>query len=295
MKSLDPKLQKRIQTALILGGAVALALLLADWVCEMRWLVVGVLVLVLGLTAWEFAGIVVNRRVGPSGRWTPFALAFSPSLVFAMLSLFGGGCPVWLGLETVLRGLALILVLSLLGTLLVIVLRSRLSLDPSDPLVPLVFGGTVYFGICFPCLVALALMAEGPALVAWLILSTAANDIAAYFGGSKIPPRWLAPGLSPKKTIGGSFCGLAAGVLVGILGGVFLLHGIGIWESLALSLVVAIAVQIGDLFQSWIKRLGGVKDAGGLLPGHGGFFDRIDGLLVGAMVLTGGVVVFTLF
>ncbi len=88
--------------------------------------------------------------------------------------------------------------------------------------------------------------------------------------------RKLAPSISPNKTVEGLYGGIAAAALFG--GAWALLTGLG-QPLLLLAPLFALAAQGGDLFESWMKRRAGVKDSGNLLPGHGGVFDRLDGLV----------------
>ena len=117
--------------------------------------------------------------------------------------------------------------------------------------------------------------------MAWLILTVAATDIAGYFAGRSLggPKFW--PAISPKKTWSGTVAGWVAAAAVGAA---FLtvLPG-GMWLIL-LSIAASFASQMGDIAESAVKRRVGVKDSSGLIPGHGGIFDRFDGML-GASVL----------
>jgi phosphatidate cytidylyltransferase len=120
----------------------------------------------------------------------------------------------------------------------------------------------------------------------WLLFVVWANDIAAYAAGRGIGGPKLAPALSPNKTWAGFVGGVAASGLIGVL-------AIGVeWAStisvVVVSLVLGVASQLGDLAESLAKRHFGVKDSSGLIPGHGGLLDRVDGLLA-ASVLAGGV------
>lgn len=104
-----------------------------------------------------------------------------------------------------------------------------------------------------------------------------AGDTAAIFVGRQLGRRPLAPTISPKKTVEGAIgnllaCTLAAWGLGGLL-------GIPLLQSIACGLAAGILGQVGDLFESWIKRRTGIKDSGTLLPGHGGIMDRIDSIL----------------
>lgn len=107
-------------------------------------------------------------------------------------------------------------------------------------------------------------------------------DSGAYFVGRKLGKRKMSPHVSPNKSVEGLYGGLATGVLV-VLGVAFGL--LKDWSFLAiglfllLSLITIVMSVFGDLFESMLKRHAGVKDAGSLLPGHGGILDRIDSQL----------------
>lgn len=127
---------------------------------------------------------------------------------------------------------------------------------------------------------------KGFALVLWAFIVTWAADIGAFFAGRTFGGPKLAPRISPNKTISGLVGGIVAATLLGGLWAVFSkLH----WAWLVLAPLFALAAAGGDLFESWMKRKAGVKDAGAIIPGHGGFLDRLDGL-VPVAVLTGGAV-----
>jgi phosphatidate cytidylyltransferase len=156
-------------------------------------------------------------------------------------------------------------------------------------------GGTAYIGL--PCMALIWLRAEpgGGSLVLWLLLAVWATDIGAFFAGRLIGGPRLAPRLSPKKTWAGLAGGAVSAALVGALLPWFDPEAMsGLTLALA-GAIVAVTAQAGDLGESWVKRRFGVKDASQLIPGHGGLFDRVDGLLVAALAVaiwqwaTGGV------
>ena len=102
-------------------------------------------------------------------------------------------------------------------------------------------------------------------------------DVGAYFGGSMIGGRKLAPKLSPNKTWSGFFSGQIVAVILGAIFGAII--NIGWLSGALLALPIAILSVLGDLFESGVKRELGVKDTGGLMPGHGGLLDRLDSLM----------------
>ena len=117
---------------------------------------------------------------------------------------------------------------------------------------------------------------HGLALILWIFIVTWSTDIGAYFAGRRFGRTKLAPSISPGKTVAGLYGGMAAAA---ILGGAWVLLTDLKLPLLALAPLFALAAQGGDLFESWMKRRAGVKDSGNWLPGHGGVFDRLDGLV----------------
>ncbi len=113
-----------------------------------------------------------------------------------------------------------------------------------------------------------------------LVLAAAfASDTGAYYAGSWWGHKKIWPVVSPKKTWAGSFGGLVLCLLVILVAGLFFGHA-SWWNYLILGLFLNIAAQLGDFFQSSLKRWNKVKDSGNILPGHGGILDRIDSLLL---------------
>lgn len=111
-----------------------------------------------------------------------------------------------------------------------------------------------------------------------------AGDTMAYLIGWKFGKRLLLPSISPKKTQEGSVGGLLGSALAGYLLSFALPH-IPVPLLIALALVVGALGQMGDLFESLLKRVANQKDSGSLMPGHGGVLDRIDGVLFGAPMM----------
>jgi phosphatidate cytidylyltransferase len=137
-------------------------------------------------------------------------------------------------------------------------------------------------GFIYALLPALALLwirerdAHGLELLVWTFLVTWASDIGAYFTGRSLGKRKLAPSISPNKTVEGLIGGIAAATLFG--GAWVLTTGLG-KPLILLAPLLAVAAQVGDLFESGMKRRAGIKDSGTWLPGHGGMLDRLDGLV----------------
>ena len=145
--------------------------------------------------------------------------------------------------------------------------------------------GVLYISLPMLALVWLrALPEDGLALTLWLFFVVWTADVAAYFVGRAVGGPRLAPSVSPGKTWSGFCGGVAGAILMGAL--VTAVNGpFRLVMALFLAAGMAIVAQIGDLTESALKRGAGVKDSGALIPGHGGLFDRIDGLLFAAPVL----------
>jgi phosphatidate cytidylyltransferase len=183
-----------------------------------------------------------------------------------------------------------------------------LILTNSDAIVPIVFAmigagaaallargeadgtpGIIASAVLHSALPAIALVflrqAGTPGLAAILFLFAVVwgTDILAYFCGRALGGAKLAPHISPGKTrtgaVGGAAGGVAAGLAVAMAFGVS-----GGWFFPLLALALSVAAQCGDLYESALKRRFGVKDSGNSIPGHGGVLDRVDGLVVAAMV-----------
>ena len=120
-----------------------------------------------------------------------------------------------------------------------------------------------------------------------------AADIGGYLGGMFFGKRILLAKVSPKKTIEGFYGSVAAVLLVATIEFWLLTvneFGVGYLPWLGLALATGLASVIGDMFESMLKRLAGVKDSGNLLPGHGGLYDRVDSLLAAAPIFAVGIV-----
>jgi len=115
-----------------------------------------------------------------------------------------------------------------------------------------------------------------------LLLIVVAGDTGAYFTGRFLGRRKLCPSVSPKKTIEGAVGGLLCSVVFAIAYKLIFMPELSLFGTFLLASVTGMVGQAGDLFESEFKRVSGVKDSGGLLPGHGGMLDRIDALLLAA-------------
>jgi len=120
--------------------------------------------------------------------------------------------------------------------------------------------------------------------VLWIFVLVWAADTSAYATGRTFGGPKLAPGISPNKTWSGLFGGITGAATVGLITGLVLNHD-SVIPLILISAALGALSQGGDLMESWIKRRFGKKDAGSLIPGHGGLFDRVDGLLATALAV----------
>ncbi len=175
-----------------------------------------------------------------------------------------------------------------LGTGLVLV-SPWLIAKRREPLALLAILGAAYIGF----LMAHPLMLRGLDSGAeyardWTYLAVAivfAADTGAFATGKLLGRRQMAPSISPGKTwegaVGGFVCAIAAGLALHVL----LVLGVAVWQTAAVAAAAGVAAQVGDLVESKVKRISGAKDAGGLLPGHGGILDRLDSIVLAIPVV----------
>ena len=160
-------------------------------------------------------------------------------------------------------------------------------------------AGVVYIGMAGATLTALPML-YGPLGPLMPVVVVVATDVGAYFAGRRFGGPKIAPRISPSKTWSGLFggmifAGLALWALVGEAGWQISQHSryavpvlydpVEIGRVVRYGMLAAVLAQGGDFFESWMKRRAGVKDSGRLIPGHGGLFDRVDGLLAVCFVL----------
>ena len=119
-----------------------------------------------------------------------------------------------------------------------------------------------------------------------------AADIFAYFVGKRFGRHKLYPLISPKKSIEGAEGGLLGGIVITVVYKLLIFHEMPWVGAILIPIVVGIASQIGDLCESFLKRAYGKKDSGSILPGHGGFLDRFDGVVFSLPVMYACIRVF---
>jgi phosphatidate cytidylyltransferase len=155
-------------------------------------------------------------------------------------------------------------------------------------------GGIIYVGWLLGIMVALRLEAgtyafpeAGRNFIYLALLATFGSDTAAYFIGRAIGKHKLAPRISPGKTWEGAIAGVIGGVIISLL---FTLDTplqlpLNYGQAVLLGVLISVFGQLGDLAESLLKRSTGVKDSGGLMPGHGGLLDRMDSVVFAGTVV----------
>jgi len=217
--------------------------------------------LVVVLAGLEYGSLV---QAGTGGRWMWPASALSLGMYLAVVE------------GAVVPAVALLLII---GAVLLIIEGRPEGFPPAL----MISFGALYIGLPMALLFSLREGAGGLGLFLTVLAITWGYDIGAYFAGLYLGRRPISPRLSPKKSwegVAGGLClstvaGTAVGAAVGLGGGTAALLG----------LVGGVAGQLGDLFESGLKRWAQVKDSGKLLPGHGGILDRVDGLLLVSLVV----------
>jgi phosphatidate cytidylyltransferase len=222
-----------------------------------------------------------------------YAIFFAPpAIFFAVVVMMAGLCyyeyttimvaqgiegPYWIGYAAGLLVLCNFPYARLLAAALLTASLTLRQLSKAVPFAGATALGVLYVFTAWRC--AVDLHAAG---VHWLLFALAVNwvgDVAAFYVGRSIGRHKLAPRISPGKSWEGAAGSMVAAILFGYGFFVFALPGIALAPMLGLSVVANAAGQVGDLAESALKRGAGVKDSSTLLPGHGGFLDRLDSSL----------------
>ncbi len=200
--------------------------------------------------------------------WTPGALF--GGVVFVVSAYLGSGR--WLGLALFLT----------LAVCVVHLIRTYPSFSAGS-LAATVFT-PLYTGWLLTHLINIRQFPYGFHFVLLVLAATWSTDTFAYFVGINLGRRKLAPVLSPNKSVEGSIGGVAGSIIVSAVIGRFGGH-MPLVHYIVIGVLVGIVGQAGDLLESALKRIAGVKDSGRLIPGHGGALDRFDSLFLTAPVV----------
>lgn len=159
------------------------------------------------------------------------------------------------------------------------------ALTGDRPVIPWRVGGIVYFALVIVAVLAMRGTEPAGIVLGWYLgIVIASNDTGAYFVGRVVGGAKLAPMISPAKTVSGAVGGWLIGTITGTIYWVLFTPSPW-WLGLIFSAVLGLAGQVGDLTESAIKRVFRIKDSGDIIPGHGGFMDRLDSVTFGVLLV----------
>jgi len=256
-------LQQRVLSAVILIPLVAVIWWLGGWVFGVF------MALFTAVAAWELLRLLQREDF--------FQPIWGLALPFAAILVLEAG------LAADSQRLELLIGFAVLAGLVVALFLQR-PRAASDMLLSL--AAALYLGMTLRFLVQMRLLPDyGREWVALAAVTTWITDTGAYFVGRSLGRHKLWPRVSPKKTWEGWFGGLLAGTLVAMWLAPYLIPNLQWWQGVGVGLAIGIGGPFGDLSESLFKRQVGAKDSSRLIPGHGGFFDRIDSFIFVAPLL----------
>ena len=245
------------------------------------------------LSGTEFAALRWNVMEGPSGiqqerpklKVKHFAIGFSYAFLIVTFSITN----VMYASEP-----EKILIFPISWTFLcfficaALIYRNAVDINMASNKLLNIIAGFIYLALPAACLTKLSLIhldgSYRSAQLYFCLATVLMGDTGAYFVGSRFGKHKLIPKISPKKSVEGAMGGLFLSGLTAFILTYFFKLPFPYWYSVLIGICMGIAGQIGDLVESAFKRAGGFKDSGHLLPGHGGFLDRIDSLILGIPV-----------
>jgi phosphatidate cytidylyltransferase len=256
----EANLKRRILTALVI---VPLLVFIVGW--GPPWFFTVLVLAVTFLALNEYFSIALPAHPGEGKLGILFGLAVSLVRVFPEIT----DQELWLSLLLILIFTVYVFVSGNLHEKVV-----RLG--------SLLLGG-FYIGLLMPNWISLFRFPNGRSWVFFVFGVIVTGDTVAYFAGRRFGVRKLAPAISPGKTWTGAWGYILGGVAVGAVAARYLFGEYPFVEIVGLAFLLAVFGQIGDLFESLLKRVFYVKDSSSLLPGHGGVLDRLDSLLFPAV------------
>lgn len=226
--------------------------------------------------------------IGTLCLWEFFQVAFKEHApcVPIIFPLWGYGCGALIALGAGINNVQIMIVLlagSLIGAAMISVFRFKNNQDAPLLALKLTFG-VFYISFFLSFLILIRNSDNGPWWVLFLFWVIGWGDTGALYAGTLWGRHKLCPSVSPKKTVEGAIGGLAANLIFAWLFNAVIFDLLSIAECSVFALIIGVVGQFGDLFESEFKRAAGVKDSSALLPGHGGFWDRLDALLLSAPV-----------
>ncbi len=266
--ALEPELQKRIQTAVLGVAAILLVLGFGGHFGASLFAVV----IALGMV-YEFSNLIlvledqaIKRQVLLGATWlVAFVSFWQPRVEYELL------------------------ILSFIGVFLFFLFSARAHHGEAfqqhfRELIASVFG-LFYLGFLPLYLPLIRGGANGLHWTFLFLLVVWSTDVGGYFAGKRYGRRKLYPEISPKKTYEGAAGGILLAVLVSLIYKLVFFSALGWFTAVIVPVFVSAVSQLGDLCESFIKRAFNAKDSGSILPGHGGFLDRFDGVVFSLPVM----------
>jgi len=265
---------KRLLVSITLLAILALLIIFSSQPI-IRWMMIGVIALLVGVGVWEYAQLAKGKRLELCQKLMVIT-AIITALSFALTRQFSHYA-------------------TLPGFILFFSLLSFFIYHFKENYQALVLVAVEFFGICYvaiplSCISGLIFLPGGKWWITYLILVTKITDIGGYFFGKLYGKRKLAPKLSPHKTIEGGIAGFFCAILMSLFL-VFFTHTffndtffLSYFDGLILGILLGVLGQIGDLAESLLKRDAEVKDSN-TLPGLGGVLDMVDSLLFTAPIV----------
>jgi phosphatidate cytidylyltransferase len=275
MKEVTPELKKRVVTGL-LGAAGLMAVLVYG-----NWIAIFFLVTMISLgMLYEYTGIILTMSDKVEKRYVLLTLGWFVSILDMVISQ--GDIPL-LALVFIILFSYFLLTASRCFTGELIAHFRELALS---------LFGIVYLVLIPAYFYKIYQSANGREWAILFLLIVWSGDTAAYFTGMKFGKTKLYEAISPKKTVEGAIGGLVTGLVVAIFFKVIFFKALSWPAVVEVSILVGVIAQIGDLCESLFKRAFDTKDSGTLLPGHGGFLDRFDGVVFSLPVMYASVRLF---
>ncbi len=259
----------------MITGAVALPLLILLVLKGGIFLFTALIVLLSVLGLGEFYRMALPERKGDG----------------IVASLAGGSIPIFLFLpslypagmsQSAVHGLAVPLLTALFIACALRVLFSFRDIRHAAGEIALLGAGFLYVPLLLTHLLWLRNLPHGIDWVFLLLVIVMAGDTAAYYVGSSLGKRKLYPVVSPNKSVEGALGGLCGSIVGAFIAKATFFPELTVGDCLAVALTMGPLGQVGDLFESLLKRSFGVKDSGAIIPGHGGVLDRLDSILFAA-------------
>lgn len=257
---------KRIITGLLIGIAVVIIMWLGD-----PWVTAAVCV-VSALAAYEFYRIVKKENIQPLTRLgVLFSMLFAVNAFVQAHSINFAGVSSWFTLTLLVTSITVIPLLWLLF---------KQNREHAFINWGWTVAGTLYTGWLLSFYIHIRAMENGLGWLFMVLACTAFCDVFAYVVGSNLGRHALASSISAGKTIEGSIGGLVASVVFAVVSCLLFNLPVSYWQMILAGIIIAVFAQLGDLVESMLKRNMRMKDAGNVLPGHGGILDRIDSHLL---------------